>query len=79
MTTMKTKGEGMNITEATEIACKESTLLDALSHICVWESERVVEQAHRNLTNNTPINGDLAMWESCFKTCIKSVMENYEN
>ena len=32
----------MNITEATKRACEEPTLLDALTFICVWESERVV-------------------------------------
>jgi hypothetical protein len=69
----------MNLSQATKAACKELTLLDALSFICVWESERVVKQAHKNLTDNTPANGSGAMWETCFKTCIKSVIDNYEH
>jgi len=68
----------MDINEATARACQEPTLLDALSWICVWESERGVEQAHENLTNNTPANPDTgAMWETCFKACLKSVMDKY--
>ena len=66
----------MNITEATERACQEPTLLDALSWICVWESERVVKQAQRHFATGerTP---DGAGWETCFKVCLKSVMEKY--
>ena len=65
----------MNIGEATKMACEEKTLIDALSFICVWESERIVKQAHKNLTNNTPANADGAMWETCFKVCISSVIK----
>jgi len=57
----------MNITEAVARACEEPTLLDALSWICVWESERVVKQARKN-----------ERWETCFKTCLERVMEQYE-
>jgi hypothetical protein len=59
-------GLGMNITEATERACKESTLLDALTYICIWESERVVKQARENKT-----------WETCFRISLKSVLKSY--
>ena len=60
----------MNITEAVERACKEGTLLDALSWICVWESERVVKQAIKNEGKH---------WETCFKHSIKQVMDNYND
>ncbi|MCK5397780.1 MAG: hypothetical protein KAJ33_05990 [Thermoplasmata archaeon] len=56
----------MNITQATKRACEEPTLLDALSWICIWESERVVRQAREN-----------EQWETCFHVCLKSVMESY--
>lgn len=56
----------MNITEATKRACEESTLLDALTWICIWESERVVKQARAN-----------PQWETCFGICLKLVTEEY--
>ncbi len=56
----------MNITEATKRACEEPTLLDALSWICVWESERVVKQAKKN-----------EQWETCFKVCLRSVLDEW--
>ena len=68
----------MNLVEETERACKEHTLLGALSWICVWESERAIKQAHKNLTDNTPANESGAMWETCFEVCLKSVMDNYK-
>ncbi len=58
--------QSLGITEAVRRACKEPTLLDALSWICVWESERVVKQARKN-----------SQWETCFKVCLRYVTENY--
>ena len=67
----------MNIKEATERACQEPTLLDALSWICVWETERVIKQYDRNeLTTSECCKG--GRWETCFKVCLKSVMETYK-
>jgi len=57
---------GMNTKEATERACKEPTLLDALTFICIWESERVVKQARKNMT-----------WETCFRVSLDSVLKTY--
>jgi len=62
----------MNITEATKRACKEPTLLDALTWICVWESERVVKQAKKNLRD---LEGK--GWDTCFRACLKEVMREY--
>ncbi len=62
----------MNISQATERACKQPTLLDALAWICVWESERIVKQAKRNLRD-----AEGKGWDTCFKACLKSVMEKY--
>ena len=67
----------MNITEAVAKACAEPTLLDALTWIAVWESERVVHQAKKFFETGvrTP---DGAGWETCFKTCFQRVMEAWE-
>ncbi len=56
----------MNLVEATTRACEEDTLLDALTFICIWESERVVKQARAN-----------EQWETCFKHSLRSVMGKY--
>ncbi len=56
----------MNIIEATNRACEEPTLTEALTWICIWESERVVKQARAN-----------PQWETCFGICIRYVMDAY--
>lgn len=56
----------MNITQAVERACQESTLLDALTFICIWEAERIVKQARENI-----------QWETCFRVSLKAVIEKY--
>jgi len=56
----------MNIAEAVNRACEEPTLLDALTWICIWESERVVKQARVN-----------PQWETCFHICLRLVTEEY--
>ena len=64
----------MNIKEATKRACQEATLIDALSFICLWESERAIKQAIKN--NKTGyVDADGKAWDTCFKHCIKSVMD----
>lgn len=62
----------MNIDEATKRACEEPTLLDALTWICVWESERIVKQAKKELRD-----AEGKGWYTCFRICLKSVLENY--
>lgn len=64
----------MNINEAVTRACQEPTLLDALTFICVWESERAINQARFNYGSGS--NG--AGWDTCFRHCLKEVMNNYE-
>lgn len=63
----------MKINEAVERACQEPTLLDALSWICVWESERIVEQA-KGLRSH-----DGRSWDTCFKICLGRVMRRWPN
>lgn len=67
----------MNIIKAVKRACEEPTLLDALSWICVWESERAIKQAYEYAISNKRTH-DGAGWEICFKHCIKLVMESYK-
>ena len=62
----------MNLLEATEKACQEPTLIDALTYICIWESERAIRQA---LKKETDLEGK--GWDTYFKRCIESVMHNY--
>jgi hypothetical protein len=62
----------MNINDAVKIACKEPTLLDALTWICVWNSERAIKQAKKNLRD-----ADGKGWDTCFRICLKNIMEKY--
>lgn len=59
----------MNITDAVEKACQEPTLVEALSWIAIWETERVVKKVRSEPTEP---------WETCFKICFKMVLERYE-
>ena len=65
----------MNIDDAVARACKEPTLLDAMSWICVWESERVILQASENFGSGSNAAG----WDTCFKYCLKRVMDSYDS
>ena len=64
----------MNIDEATKRACQEPTLLDALTWICIWESERAIKQAKKELRD-----AEGKGWDTFFRVCLKSVMEKYNN
>lgn len=64
----------MNIDEAVAEAIKQSTLIDALTWICIWESERIVKQVRNNLGSGS--NG--AGWDTCFKVCIERTMAAYK-
>jgi len=70
----------LSLIEATERACGETTLVDALAWICVWESERAIRQAFDSCraSGNTVVNFETATWETCFKVCIKAVMEEWD-
>lgn len=59
--------------EALKVAVEQPTLLDALTWICVWESERVIDQAR--FRYGSGVNG--AGWDTCFKYCIEQVMQTY--
>ena len=67
----------MNLQEAVAEACKQPTLVDALSWICVWEGERAVQQAieFKKTGISTAAHGG---WDFCFTRCIEAVMAVYE-
>lgn len=67
----------MNYEQAIDRACEEPTLLEALSWIAVWESERVIPVAHQFLSGKSPRNGDGSGWTTCFKFLFNEVMEQY--
>ena len=61
----------MNITEATKRALQEPNLDEALSWICVWESERAIDQARFRYGSGADGQG----WDTLFGFCIKQVMD----
>jgi hypothetical protein len=63
-----------NIEDAVKKACKQPTLLDALTYMAIWESGRIVEQAKDNLAM---ANLGMKSWDSCFNYCFKKVFEEY--
>lgn len=63
----------MNISEAVKRAIEEPTLLYALSWIAVWESERVVRQAHAFLDTGVRTTGDEKGWDTMFSYLFKQV------
>lgn len=70
----------MRIDEAVKRACEESTLLDALSWIAVWESDRVVRQAkHFFETGERTGAHPGTAWDTCFEICFKQVFEEWKD
>ncbi len=67
----------MTLNEVIDQACKEPTLLDALSWIATWECERVIPEAHEFLSGRKERQVDGTGWTTCFHWLIKEVMEQY--
>ena len=67
----------MNLEQAVHAACGHKTLNEALTFICVWESERVVAQAIKNHDAGT-VEPNGQKWETCFATCIRRVLAEYK-
>lgn len=65
----------MNLEEAVNRACQEPSLVEALTWIAVWESERAIKQAvEYDRTGIRTGSGDAA-WDTCFRVCFTSVMK----
>jgi len=54
-------------------ACQEPTFLDALTYVCICESERIVKQ----VTTNYGSGRDGAGWDTCFKIYLKEILIRY--
>lgn len=63
----------MNIDHAVKEACKEPSLLEALTWIAGWEGSRIVKQARENYGSGA--NG--AGWDTCFRVCLERVLKEY--
>jgi len=68
----------MNIKEAVAKAFEEPTLLDALTWIAVWESERVVQQARKFYLTGERTGSGGAGWDTCFRSSFQLVMAAWE-
>jgi len=69
----------VKLEEAVIRACSEPTLVDALSWIAVWDSERAVRQAieHSRTGVSTAHHG--GGWDTCFKHCFELVFERWQH
>lgn len=68
----------MDAAQAIDRACRESTLLDALSWIAVWESERAIRQAKRFFeTGERTGHNPTAGWDTCFGYLFGRVMKRW--
>jgi hypothetical protein len=67
----------MNVDEAVRKACEQPSLVDALSWIAVWESERAIQQARRFFETGVSTTGTDRGWDTCFKFCFQLVLEKY--
>ncbi|MFI5296912.1 MAG: hypothetical protein ACHREM_02345 [Polyangiales bacterium] len=68
----------MNIDEAVARACKEPTLVEALTWIAVWETERVVQQALKWKETGVSTASGGAGWDTCFGRLFERVTDYYE-
>jgi len=64
----------MNAVEASQRACQEPTLEDALSWIAVWETERAVAQALEWKRTGVSTAGHGGGWDTCFKVLFERVL-----
>jgi hypothetical protein len=67
----------MNIDQAVERACQEPTLVDALSWIAIWETERVIGQALRWKETGVSEASHGGGWDTCFKYCFTRVLTQW--
>lgn len=63
--------------EAVRKACEQPSLVDALTWIAVWESERAIQQARRFFETGTSTAAHGGGWDTCFKVCFERVMKEY--
>ena len=66
----------LSLSEAVKEACKQPTLLDALSWIAVWEGERAIQQAKKYFETGVS-TASMGGWDTLFRICFKEVISNY--
>jgi recombinational DNA repair protein RecT len=69
----------MNLDQAVIKACKEESLVDALTWIAIWETERVVQQAKKYFETGVSTASHNGGWDTCFKICFEKVLNTYKN
>lgn len=69
----------MNTDYAVLRACREPTLVDALSWIAIWESDRAVRQALEQQRTGIGTATPGQAWDTCFKFCFKRVLEDWQS
>ncbi len=68
----------VSVPEAIATALKQPTLVDALSWIAIWDTERTVRQALRNVgPDNRKETGHGGLWETTFKLLFEQVLEQW--
>ena len=69
---------GLKIDEATKRACEESSLIEALEWIAVWESERAIKQAVAYVRTGVSTAAPGQGWDTCFGFCFRHVVEEWK-
>lgn len=67
----------MTLDDMVSEACKKSTLVDALTLVAIWESERAIEQAKNYFLTGISTADNGGGWDTCFKVCFEAVMKAY--
>ena len=71
----------VDLNEAVTVACREETLVDALTYIAVWDSERAVRQAIENYKTKVILSSEGTfgfVWDTCFKVCFEAVILKWQ-
>lgn len=63
--------------QAINEACKQPTLREAFAHIAVWESERIVQQAHKFYETGVSTASPGQGWDTMFDFLFKKVEEEF--
>lgn len=65
----------IKLQEAVNRACREASLVEALTWIAVWETERAIDQAVEFGRTGIRTGSNGAAWDTCFRVCFEAIME----
>ena len=68
----------MTVVEVAVRACREPTLVKALSWMAIYETERVVRQAIRWRETGVSTAASGGGWDTCFEACFEAVFAEWE-